>query len=263
VLTVILVVFAIPVLWMVVTSVKTPVEEISIPPTIIPFHLDFGNYAVAAVQANFFTYLRNTVAVSVGATVVCVSLAALAGYGLARYDIPGRKAILMVIVATQMFPAILFLLPFYELLQKVHLINTLPGLAIVYVALSLPFSVWLFRNFFRTVPVGIEEAAMIDGASRLTLLTRVMLPLSWPGVMAVALFDLIVAWDDYVYASIILSSNSRLTLSLGLQALMTESQEISWGVVMAGAVITAAPILLVFSIFQRQLIRVMSGGLKG
>jgi multiple sugar transport system permease protein len=189
-------------------------------------------------------------------------LATLAGYGLARYPIRGSRFILMALVATQMFPGILFLLPFYVLLQKVHLINTLPGLAIIYVALSLPFSVWMLRNFFRTVPVDIEEAAIVDGASRLGIISRIILPLAWPGVIAVALFDLILSWDDYVYASVILSSDSRLTLSLGLQTLVSE-QTINWGVLMAGSVITAAPIIVAFVFFQRHFVHVISGAVKG
>jgi ABC-type glycerol-3-phosphate transport system permease component len=257
-----LIIFAFPVIWMILTSLKTAPEVNSVPPTVIPFHLDFGNFSIAAVQANFFTYLRNTVFVSVGATLVCVVLATLAGYGLARYPIRGSRFILMALVATQMFPGILFLLPFYVLLQKVHLINTLPGLAIIYVALSLPFSVWMLRNFFRTVPVDIEEAAIVDGASRLGIISRIILPLAWPGVIAVALFDLILSWDDYVYASVILSSDSRLTLSLGLQTLVSE-QTINWGVLMAGSVITAAPIIVAFVFFQRHFVHVISGAVKG
>jgi ABC-type glycerol-3-phosphate transport system permease component len=252
-----------PFLWMLVTSLKGPQELARQYPTLIPRHPDPGNYARVLVQAGFGRYFLNSALVAVATTLISVALAALAGYAFARFRLPGGKALLLGILATQMFPGILLAIPLYGLLRDLRLLDSLPGLVLVYTTFALPFCVWMLRNYFLTVPRELEESALVDGCTRLGALWRVVLPVARPGIAATAIFSFILAWNEFLYANTFISSAEKRTLAVGLQALIGEFTT-DWGLLMAGAVVTTAPLVLAFLAVQRRLTQgLAAGAVKG
>lgn len=252
-----------PFLWMISTSLKGPAEISLRTPTIIPHHPMPSNYSRVLEQAHFGRYFLNSLLVSVATTLISVALATLAGYAFARFKLPGGKALLLGILATQMFPGILLAIPLYILIKDLGLLNSLLGLILVYTTFALPFSVWLLRNFFVTVPRELEESAMVDGATRLGALWRIILPIAAPGIAATSIFSFILAWNEFLYANTFISSSSKYTLPVGLQSLIGEYTT-DWGMLMAGAVVTTVPIVIGFVFVQRNLTQgLAAGAVKG
>ena len=186
----------------------------------------------------------------------------LGGYALARYKLVGDRWLLLTIVATQMFPGLLLTVPLYQILSSIGLINTLPGLALVYTSSSLPFAIWMMRNYFRGLPRELGEAALVDGCSMLGSLRRIILPVSFPAMIACSVFCIIVAWDDFLYASTFLISSNNWTISVGLYSLIGQYVS-NWGVVMAGTVMATLPIVLAFLAVQGRITSLLGGSVKG
>lgn len=252
-----------PFLWMISTSFKGPGEISLRTPTIVPHNPKPANYSHVLQEAHFGLYFLNSLIVSVATTLISVALATLAGYAFARFRLPGGKALLLGILATQMFPGILLAIPLYILIKDLGLLNSLLGLILVYTTFALPFSVWMLRNFFLTVPRELEESAMVDGATRLGALWRVILPIAAPGIAATSIFSFILAWNEFLYANTFISSSNKRTLAVGLQALIGEYTT-DWGMLMAGAVITTLPIVVAFVFIQRNLTQgLAAGAVKG
>ena len=250
-----------PFLWILATSFQreSAIFQGSI---FVPSQLYFGNYVGAAHAIDLGRYLANTAFVSLGAAVVAVGLGVFAGYGLARYKLIGQRWLLLGIVATQMFPGLLLTIPLYRLLSDVGLINSLVGLVLVYTVFTVPFAVWMMRNYYLSIPREIDEAAAVDGCTLTGTLRRVILPLGAPAMVACVIFCMIVAWDDFLYASTFLISNRNWTISVGLYSLM-DAQGTSWGLLMAGTVVATIPILVVFLAVQSRITGMLAGGVKG
>lgn len=251
-----------PFLWMISTSLKGPAELNDHDPALIPHHVDTSSYHEVLVRASFGHYFLNSCVVAFGTTVLSVAVACLAGYAFARFRLPGGKALLLGILATQMFPSILLAIPLYVTLRSLHLLDSHLGLILVYTTFAVPFSVWMLRNYFLNVPRELDEAAMVDGCTRLQALWRVVLPMARPGIAAVAVFNIILAWDEFLYANTFLNTESKRTLSVGLQSLIGEYST-NWGLLMAGTVVTAVPIVVLFLFFQRSLTQMVGGAVKG
>jgi ABC-type glycerol-3-phosphate transport system permease component len=252
-----------PFLWMISTSLKEPAEVVLREPTIIPRTFAVQNYVDAFNRGNFGRYFVNSVVVSLAVTLISLVIATLSGYAFARYDLRGGKAILLGILATQMFPAILLAIPLYILIRNLGLLNTVPGLTLVYTSFALPFCVWMLRNYFLTIPKELEESAMVDGATRLRALRSVVLPVAMPGIAATGIFSFILSWNEFLYANTFISSADRRTLPVGLQSLIGEFTT-DWGLLMAGAVITTMPIVVIFFFVQRRLTQgLAAGAVKG
>ncbi|MCA9880447.1 MAG: carbohydrate ABC transporter permease, partial [Thermomicrobiales bacterium] len=181
----------------------------------------------------------------------------------ARFRLRGGKAILLGILATQMFPAILLAIPLYILIRNLGLLNSLVGLVLVYTTFALPFCVWMMRNYFLSIPRDLDESAMVDGATRLQALWSVVLPVAMPGIAATGIFSFILSWNEFLYANTFISSADLRTLPVGLQSLIGEFTT-DWGLLMAGAVITTMPIVIIFFFVQRKLTQgLASGAVKG
>lgn len=252
-----------PFFWMISTSLKSPAEVALRDPTIIPATMEFGNYSSVFSKGNFGRYFLNSLVVSIATTVLSVMLAILAGYAFARFRLFGGKALLFGILATQMFPAILLAIPLYILLRQLGLLNSLTGLVLVYTTFALPFCVWMLRNYFMSVPTELDDAARVDGASRLQALFGVILPVAIPGIIATSIFAFILSWNEFLYANTFISSSNKRTVSIGLQSLIGEFTT-DWGVLMAGAVVTTIPVVLVFFAVQRFLTQgLAAGAVKG
>ena len=252
-----------PFLWMISTSLKDPAEVVLRDPTIIPRSFEVQNYVDAFNRGNFGRYMINSVAVALAVTFLSLLLATLSGYAFARFRLTGGKVILLGILATQMFPAILLAIPLYILIRNLGLLNSLAGLVLVYTTFALPFCVWMMRNYFLTVPKELDESAMVDGATRLQALRSVVLPVAMPGIAATGIFSFILSWNEFLYANTFISSAELRTLPVGLQSLIGEFTT-DWGLLMAGAVITTMPIVVIFFFVQRRLTQgLASGAVKG
>lgn len=255
--------FLFPLAMVVLTVLKTSSEAAASPPHYLPHHLSGQNFR-ALSDADIWKYVINSAGVALGTVVGTVVVATLAGYGFARYRFPGRSLLFLGSLMTLMVPFQALLTPLYSVLLFLHLANSLIGLTLVYITFQLPFSLFVMRNAFAEIPQEIEDAAAMDGASTLSTLRRVMVPVAKPAVVTVALFAFFSAWNEFLAALIFLSDQSRYTLPVFLTTLVTgKLGAINWGLLEAGVVITIVPCLVIFLLLQRYYVRgLMSGAVR-
>lgn len=258
---VLLVVTVLPMLWLVLSSFKTTPELSGVDKRLLPSGLYLGHYE-KVVDTNFFSYFLNSTVVAAGTTFIALTVAVLAGYGFSRFTFLGNRAMLLIVIACQMFPAVLLAMPLYKTIRTLGMLDSLVGLTLVYVTFALPLCIWLMRNYFMGVSQSTEEAAMIDGCTRFQALRRVLLPAALPGIMAAAIFCVIQVWEEFLYANIFLETDAKRTLSVGLHSLMGEFTT-DWGQLLAAGVLMMIPIILVFAFLQRYVTAIASGGDKG
>jgi arabinogalactan oligomer/maltooligosaccharide transport system permease protein len=210
----------------------------------------------------FGRWLGNSTVVALSVTLLGVSLASTAGYAFSRFRFRGRRSGLGLFLVTQMFPATLLLLPLYVLLRELKLVDSLAGLAVAYTATALPFCVWTMKGYFDSIPVALEEAALVDGAGRLGAFRHVLLPLALPGLAVTALFSFMAGWSEFIVARVVITSESLYTLPLGLEGL-SNSFQTEWAHYAAGAVLVSLPVMAVFLALNRYFVSGLTlGGLK-
>lgn len=248
-----------PFYWIFVSSVKSPQEIIARVPTFIPSSFTLEHYDKLLTGSDFPIYMFNSILVSLGTMVITVALSTSAAYGLYRIRLPGRNFIFRVILVTYAFPGILLLIPLYGMMSRLGIIDTLIGLVIINVTFAAPFAVWMMRAFFSTLPVDIEDAAALDGANRLQIMLRILLPLAAPGVASIAIFAFIMSWTEYMFASVMIISDEKRTLPVGLAGIIGQYQ-IDWGLLLAGAALTALPVIILFSFVGRSFVRGLTAG---
>ena len=252
-----------PLFWMALTSIKPDREIITATPSFWTAMPHLGAYRRLFDQTKFDAYFFNSIYVAGGSTLMTILVAVLAAYGITRFRFKGRESIATVMLFTYMFAPIMIVIPFYIMMRKLGLTNSHFGLMLSYTSFSLPFSMWLLRSFFQSIPFELEEAAMIDGASRPQAVARVVVPMALPGVIAVSIFTFIVAWNDYLFARVLIGKDELKTLPIGIQDLY-ESSVTDWGVIMAAGVMITIPALIFFASVQRHLIAGWgAGGVKG
>ena len=223
----------------------------------------FISYSKLFFDTNFVKWMYNSFIVSFVVTITGVTLASTSGYALSRFKFFGRKAVLFTLFMTQMFPATMLLLPFFILLAKLELINSYIGLIIIYTSTALPFCIWQMKGYYDSIPPALEEAARIDGCSRIIAFKKVILPLSLPALVITALFSFMASWSEYVVAAIILQDPNLYTLPLGLKSFQA-SLSTQWGLYAAGAVIVSFPVTLLFILLSRFLVSGLTvGSVKG
>ena len=254
---------AFPFLWMASTSMKPPAEVFAQPPYFVPKAPTWENFWRLFTSTNFLIYFRNSLTVS-GLAVLLTMVVGVAGaYSLTRYRYPGREQIAGLILCTYMFAPIMIVIPFFILVKQVGIQNTHLALVLAFASVCLPFALWLLRAFFETIPIELEEAALVDGADRLRAVVYVVLPLALPGVIATSIFTFILAWNDYIFTRILISADELKTLPVGVQDLF-HSALTDWGLIMAAGVLITIPALAFFIAVQRHLVAGWgSGGLKG
>jgi arabinogalactan oligomer/maltooligosaccharide transport system permease protein len=230
---------------------------------IIPDNATWDNYVQLFRDRPFLTWMWNSLFVTVVVVLTGVALASTAGYAFSRYRFPGRRAGLLSLLITQMFPATMLLLPLYIMLAKLHLINNMLGLIVMYSSTALPFCVWQMKGYYDTIPVSLEEAARIDGLGRFGAFYRIILPLATPALVITALFSFMAAWTEYVVAAQVLYYEELFTLPIGLK-MFQSNMSTEWGLYAAGALVVSIPAVLLYLLLSRWLIGGLTlGGVKG
>jgi N,N'-diacetylchitobiose transport system permease protein len=252
----ILVVMLFPIYWMVSTAFKPGKEILSLTPVWFPSPVTFDNFRTAINVPFFWNDVVNSLTVVLSVVAISIALAFLAAVSVARFGFRGRTAFVVMVIAVQMVPLNALVIPMYLLLDKVGQVDTLLGVIAYYLAIVLPFMIWTLRGFVANVPVDLEEAAMVDGASRVGAFLRIVFPLVAPGLVATAIFGFIQAWNEYIIAYVLLSSSSKQTLTIWLASFTTQHGT-DWGGLMAGATLTALPVVVFFLLVQRH----VAGGL--
>ncbi len=252
-----------PIYWLINSSFKPPNELFRWPPLYLPTHPELVNYREALTQTNVAQQYRNSLVVASVTTATLIALVITPAYAMARYRFAGKNLIVMFFLVAQMLPVVVLLVPLATIYTRLKLINTLWALVITYVITMLPFSVMMMKNFIATVPVELDEAAMVDGCGRIGALFRIVLPTTIPGLVATAIFAFIGAWNELIFAVVFVSSMSIQTLPVGLKAL-TDYSRTSYGVLLAATVLALVPTLILFSFIQRWLTSgFTSGAVRG
>ena len=246
-----------PVIWMLLTSLKTQVQTFQIPPVWV-FIPVLENYGDLFFASNIQKYLTNSLIITSCSTAVCLFLGSCAGFALTRFRIRRREDIAFWMLSTRMLPPIASAIPFYLLLRHFRLLDTHVGLIIVYLSLNLGFATWMMRGFFRELPVEVEESALIDGCSRYSTFIRVVLPLSAPGLAATAVLCFIFAWNEFLFALLFAGRDAK-TMPVVLAGFITQTG-IRWGALTAAGVLTAAPTILLAILAQRYMVRGLTLG---
>jgi multiple sugar transport system permease protein len=251
-----------PIYWMLTISFKTP-RDIYRVPSLFPHAPTLDNYQQLIQKKHFLVNIRNSIIVAGSTTVVAVFISALCAYSLVRLKYRYRGLIGRLILLAYLTPASLLFIPLSVIVARLNLGNSLHGLVFVYMAFSTPFSTWLLMGYFKGIPTDLEEQAMVDGASRLGAMVRILLPLSAPGLVAVGIFTFTGAWNELLLALIFITSDDKRTVPLGLQYLIT-GDVLLWGPIMAGAVFSALPVMILYFLAQRFMVQgLAAGAVKG
>ncbi len=257
------VVMLFPIYWMVSTAFKPGREILSLTPYWVPAPLTLDNFKTAIAVPFFWNDVVNSLTVVLTVVAISILLAFLAAVSVARFGFRGRTAFIVMVIAVQMVPLNALVIPIYLLLDSVGQVDSLLGVIAYYMAVVLPFMIWTLRGFVHNIPVDLEEAAMVDGASRVGAFMRIVFPLVAPGLVATAIFGFIQAWNEYIIAYVLLSSSSKQTLTIWLASFTTQHGT-DWGGLMAGATLTALPVVVFFLLVQRQITGgLTSGAVKG
>lgn len=250
---------ALPFYWILVSSLKPTSELIRAVPTFFPERFTRQHYEGLFAASAYPQWLLNSAAVAVATMVLTVTLAALGAYSVYRLRYPGRETVMRVLLVTYVFPGALLIIPIYELMTRLGLVNNLVGLVVIHVTFAAPFSVWLLRGFFQGIPRELEDAAAIDGCSRLRVLLKIFVPLAAPGIATVAIFAFLNSWTEYVFANILIIDDPLKTLPVGLAHFINQ-YIINWGLLTAGAVVTALPPLVLFALVGRHFVKGLTEG---
>ncbi len=252
-----------PFVWMLMSSIKPLPELYTVPPLWVPNTPTLANYTKVLFASNIPRYFINSLVISFGSTALALGLAVFAAYGFARFRFRGKRLGQAAILVGQLLPTATLIVPLYITLDRLHLLNTYAGLILVYMIITLPLSVWMLISYFRAIPVELEEAAIIDGASRLGVLFRITLPLSLPGIVAIVVYAFVTTWNEFIFALCFASDSRVKTLPIGLAEFSTELNT-DWGAVMAASVVMTLPIIVLFLCMQRLFIGgLIAGATKG
>ena len=253
-----------PMAWMVVTSIKSQFAATQYPPQWIPSEPTLDEYRrllspSGKVGQEFLRYLVNSLWVSFATTALGVVVAVPAAYAFSRFRFPGRNLLFYSVLLRNMFPAVVFLMPLFIMMRWMGLVNTHASLILTYLTFGLPLSIWLLKGFYDNIPVQLEQAARIDGASRFQAFILIVMPLSTPGIIATAIYSFILAWNEYVYALTFINDKTRLTLSVGLQRFFAEFAT-NWPGLMAASFIMSVPVVVLFLFLQKYFVKALTEG---
>jgi N,N'-diacetylchitobiose transport system permease protein len=261
---VVMVVMAFPVYWMVVTSFRPRLDIQSVDPELLPMPATLDNYRAVFDRDFFFDAVRNSLLVTLSTVILALAVAFLAAVAISRYRFIGRRAFIVVVLLVQMVPAEALIISMFKVLDGWSLTNTIVGLTLTYLVFVLPFTIWTLRGFVGGIPRDLEEAAMVDGASRMRAFLTVTLPLIAPGLVATGIFAFIQAWNEFIFALVIMNRPENQTLPVWLQAFNEGARGTDWGGVMAGSTLLTIPVLVFFlAIHRRVTSGLTAGAVKG
>lgn len=255
---IILSVFAVfPLVWLLVSAFKNSSEMLNNPTKVLPVKWTLENFKTVLFELDFTINIRNSLIIAVSTTVIAIVISSLAAYGIVRFFPKFGDMMTKVLVTTYMFPSIMLVIPYAMVMRVIGLTNTRIGLVLVYLSFSVPYAVWMLVGFFKTVPIGIEEAGKIDGANKIQVFGQIVLPLVAPGIVSTAIYVFINAWNEYLYSMILMSSSDKTTISVAVKTL-EQADIMDWGALMAACAIVVIPSIVFFCIIQNKL----SGGLS-
>ncbi|GKI16852.1 ABC transporter permease [Oscillospiraceae bacterium] len=245
-----------PLLWVLLCSVKSKQELMDRPTALLPHYISWDSYRHILGQMGFVTNILNSLWVALAATAATIFISALGAYGIVRFCPRLGKKLTRLMIMSYMFPSILLAVPYSTMMMRAGLTNTRLGLVIVYLSFSVPYAIWLLVGFFGTVPLEIEEAARVDGAARLQVFLQVALPITMPGIVATAIYTFINAWNEFLFALILINSTGKMTVSVALNAIQG-AEYLDWGDVMAASTLVVMPSVVFFMFIQKRI----AGGL--
>ena len=255
---------AVPMIWMVITSLKSGFAAMQFPPQWWPAEPTLANYQKLldpqnSVGKDFLRFFWNSFYVSILTTLLAVAVAVPAAYAFSRFTFPGRKFLFFSVLLRNMFPAVIFLVPLFILMRWLGLVNTHGSLILTYLTFGLPLAIWLLKGIYDNIPVQLEQAARIDGATRFQAFVMIVMPLSVPGILATAIYSFIGAWNEYIYAATFLTKNEQLTLPVGIQRFFSENTSDYPGL-MAASFMMSVPVVVLFLLLQRYFVRALTEG---
>jgi N,N'-diacetylchitobiose transport system permease protein len=249
----IFVVMVFPVFWMISTAFKPSEQIVSLTPTWLPRHPTLQHFRDAINKPFFWEDVKNSLIVVTVTVAISIGIAFLAAVALARYRFSVRKLFIVLVIGIQMLPQVGLIIPLYVVLAKYHQVNKLSGLIITYLTFVLPFCVWTLRGFLLGIPKDLEEAAMVDGSTRLGVFVKILLPLMGPGLVATSVFAFITTWNEYIFARVLLNDQSKQTVTVWLSYFYGSSRHTDWGALMAASTLTAIPVVVFFLLVQRRI----------
>lgn len=248
-----------PLIWILLCSVKSSGDLTTNPTKFLPEKFTLENFGHVINDLHFAGNIGNSVIIALFTTLIAIVISSMAAYGIVRF-FPKMGALMSkVLVATYMFPPILLAIPYSLVMAKAGLMNTRIGLIIVYLSFSVPYAVWMLVGFFKTVPIGIEEAARVDGANKFQTFTKIVLPLVMPGIVATAIYTFINAWNEFLYSLILINSTDKMTVSVALKSLQG-SEILNWGDMMAASALVVVPSVIFFMFIQNKIAGGMTDG---
>jgi N,N'-diacetylchitobiose transport system permease protein len=253
-----------PVFWMMSTAFKPDDQINSVTPTWVSTHPTLRHFRDALARPFFWTDVKNSLIIVLVTVVVAVALAFLAAIALAKYRFTGRSLFIVLIIGIQMLPAAGLIIPLYVVLARYHQVNVLSGVIVTYLTFALPFCVWMLRGFIIGIPKELEEAAMVDGSTRLGAFVKILLPLVAPGLVATSVFAFITSWNEYIFARTLLNDQAKQTVTVWLSYFLGTGRQTDWGALMAASTLTAIPVVIFFLIVQRRIaFGLTAGAVKG
>ncbi|WP_108396064.1 carbohydrate ABC transporter permease [Devosia submarina] len=263
-LTLLLIFTVMPMIWMLITSLKTGFAAMQYPPQWWPTEPTLGNYTrlldpTNSVGQEFLRYFWNSLWVSTLTTILAIVVAVPAAYAFSRFRFPGRTVLFFAVLLRNMFPAVIFLVPLFILMRWLGLVNTHGSLVLTYLTFGLPLAIWLLKGFYDNIPIQLEQAARIDGATRLQAFLFIVMPLSTPGIIATAIYSFIGAWNEYIYAYTFLTRHDQMTLPVGIQRFFSENAT-DWPGLMAATFMMSVPVVVLFLVLQKYFVRALTEG---
>ncbi len=253
-----------PLVWMLITSVKPQTELFRIPPLFLPSRISFEHYARILTETSFLTYFRNSMLLATATTAIVIVVGTLGAFSLTRFAYPGRQQLSVLVLFTYLMPSVVLVIPLYLLIVWLGIANTLASLVVAYTTFALPYAIWLLRSFFAGIPVDLESAAIVDGASRMGAFIDVILPQALPGIISTALFTFILAWNEYLYALVLVNADQARPLTTGVLGMLVSAMSVEWSLLMAASVMMSLPLVVIFGFLQRFLTSGFgAGGMKG
>jgi multiple sugar transport system permease protein len=253
------VVMLFPIAWMLTVSVRPNIEVMKIPPDWIPQVFTLDAYRKVLSSPRYLRTFVNTYFVALVVTFLSLAVGALAGYALARFRFRGQRTVLMFLITTQMFPLVLLCIPYFQMVVRLGLYDTLTALVVVYTTFTVPFCTLMLRSYFAQIPKDMEEAAMVDGCTRLGAIRRTLLPLSYPAMIGAGIYTFLLAWNEFLFAVVLIEAWEKRVITMAIYSLLAEFVT-EWSMMMAYSVLASAPLVLAFVFLQRYMVRGMTAG---